>query len=53
MRGCVNGSGTIRQTLMSGRFGGAGRFRFGLLDRITKQVGGDIDLWSAPAMRLC
>jgi len=25
----------------------SGRFRFGLLDRITKQVGGDIELWSA------
>lgn len=25
----------------------AGRFRFGLLDRITKADGGDIDLWSA------
>ncbi len=25
----------------------AGRYRFGLLDRITKADGGDIDLWSA------
>ena len=40
-RGWVNEKARLRRALV------AGRFRFGLLDRITLADGSDIDLWSA------